>query len=104
MIINLVLTVFFVEIFVVNCYNIRQINVFKRCTLMAVSYKKLWKLLIDHDMKKKDLAKVADISNYTITKMSKGENVTVETLGKICAALNCGVDDIMEFVPEEKGE
>ena len=51
-------------------------------------------------MKKKDLAKAADISNYTITKMSKGENVTVETLGKICAALNCGVDDIMEFVPE----
>ena len=48
----------------------------KRCT-MAVSYKKLWKLLIDRDMKKKDLAKVADLSNYTITKMSKGENVTV---------------------------
>ena len=76
-------------------------NRFLRCALMAVSYKKLWKLLIDHDMKKKDLAKVADISNYTITKMSKGENVTVETLGKICAALNCGVDDIMEFIPEE---
>ena len=54
---------------------------------MAVSYKKLWKLLIDHDMKKKDLARVADISNYTITKMSEDENVTVETLGKICAAL-----------------
>jgi DNA-binding Xre family transcriptional regulator len=67
---------------------------------MAVSYKKLWKLLIDLDMKKKDLAKAADISNYTITKMSKGENVTVEILGKICGALNCGVDDIMEFVPE----
>ena len=70
--------------------------------LMDVSYKKLWKLLIDHDMKKKDLAKVADISNYTITKMSKGENVTVETLDKICAVLKCGVDDIMEFIPEEK--
>ena len=66
---------------------------------MKVSYNGLWKLLIDHDMKKKALAKVADISNYTITKMSKGENVTVETLGKICAALNCGVDDIMEFIP-----
>ena len=66
----------------------------------AVSYKKLWKLLIDHDMKKKDLAEVAEISNYTITKMSKGENVTFETLGKICAALNCGVDDIMEFIPD----
>ena len=74
----------------------------QRGAIMAVSYKKLWKFLIDHDMKKKDLAKAADISNYTITKMSKGENVTVETLGKICAALNCGVDDIMEFVPEDE--
>lgn len=67
---------------------------------MAVSYKKLWKLLIDHDMKKKDLARVADISNYTITKMSKGENVTVDTLTKICAALNCDIADIMELVPD----
>ena len=58
--------------------------------------------MIDHDMKKKDLAKAADISNYTITKMSKGENVTVETLGKICKVLGCGVDDIMEFVPESE--
>ena len=69
---------------------------------MAVSYKKLWKLLIDHDMKKKDLAKVADISNYTITKMSKGENVTVDTLTKICSALNCDIADIIEFVPNEE--
>jgi DNA-binding Xre family transcriptional regulator len=69
---------------------------------MAVSYKKLWKLLIDRDLKKKDLAVIADISNYTITKMSKGENVTVETLGKICAALGCDVGDIMEFIEEER--
>ena len=68
---------------------------------MAVSYKRLWKLLIDRDLKKKDLAKLADISNYTVSKMSKGENVTVETLGKICAALDCGVDDIMEFIPDD---
>ena len=54
---------------------------------MAVSYKKLWKLLIDRDMMKKDLAAAADISNYTISKMSKGENVTVEILGKICKAV-----------------
>ena len=73
-----------------------------RGVLMAVSYKKLWKLLIDHDMKKKDLAKAADISNYTITKMSKGENITVETLSKICATLNCNIDDIVEFIPEER--
>ncbi|MBL7576198.1 DNA-binding transcriptional regulator, XRE family [Peptoniphilus asaccharolyticus DSM 20463] len=68
---------------------------------MTVSYKKLWKLLIDHDMKKKDLAKAADISNYTITKMSKGENVTVDILGKICLALNCNIEDIMEFIPDD---
>ena len=68
---------------------------------MAISYKKLWKLLIDHDMKKKDLAKAAGISNYTITKMSKGENVTVDILGKICLALNCNIDDIMEFIPDD---
>ena len=65
---------------------------------MAVSYKKLWKLLIDHDMKKKDLAKVADISNYTITKMSKGENVTVETLGKICTVLKCSIGSRRNYV------
>ena len=69
---------------------------------MTVSYKKLWKLLIDHDMKKKDLAKAANISNYTITKMSKGENVTVEILGKICTALNYNIDDIMEFIPDNE--
>ena len=69
---------------------------------MTVSYKKLWKLLIDHDMKKKDRAKAANISNYTITKMSKGENVTVEILGKICTALNCNIDDIMEFIPDNE--
>ena len=69
---------------------------------MTVSYKKLWKLLIDHDMKKKDLAKAANINNYTITKMSKGENVTVEILGKICTALNCNIDDIMEFIPDNE--
>lgn len=69
---------------------------------MVVSYKKLWKLLIDHDMKKKDLAKVADISNYTITKMGKGENVTVDILTKICSALHCDIADIMELVPDEE--
>ena len=67
---------------------------------MTVSYKKLWKMLIDRDMLKKDLARAAGISNYTITKMSKGENVTVEVLGKICKALNCTVDDIMDFIPD----
>ena len=68
---------------------------------MAVSYKKLWKLLIDRDMKKKDLAELAGISSFTISKMNAGNNVTVEVLGKICTALNCTLDDIMEFISED---
>ena len=68
---------------------------------MAVSYKKLWKILIDRDMKKKDLAKLADVSSYTITKMSKGENVTTDTLGEICKVLGVNVEDIMQFIPED---
>ena len=68
---------------------------------MAVSYKKLWKMLIDRDMKKKDLAVLADVSSYTITKMSKGENVTTDTLGKICKVLECNVEDIMQYIEDE---
>ena len=68
---------------------------------MSVSYKKLWKLLIDHNMKKKDLAAKANISTYTLSKMSKGENVTTDILVKICKTLDCDVGDIMEFIPDE---
>ena len=68
---------------------------------MAISYKKLWKILIDRDMKKKDLAKLADVSSYTITKMSKGENVTTDTLGKICKVLGVNMEDIVQFIPED---
>ena len=67
---------------------------------MAVSYKKLWKLLIDKDIKKKDLSVQAGISPATITKMGRGGHVTTEVLLKICTALNCGIDDIMEIIPE----
>ena len=66
---------------------------------MAVSYKKLWKLLIDRDIKKKDLCAQAGISSATITKMGKGGHVTTEVLLKICTALNCNVDDIMGMTP-----
>ena len=67
---------------------------------MAASYKKLWKLLIDRDLRKKDLQTLAGISNYTVSKLNRGDNVTTDVLGKICKALNCNVDDIMEFVDE----
>lgn len=67
---------------------------------MGVSYKRLWKVLIDKDMKKKDLQEQAQISNYTISKLNRGENVNTDTLVKICAALHCTFDDIMEVVPD----
>lgn len=65
---------------------------------MAVTYKKLFKLLIDKDMKKQDLAQKAQISPATISKMAAGDNVTMEVVEKVCRALNCKVDDISEFV------
>ena len=68
---------------------------------MAVSYKKLWKLLIDKDMKKCDLERKAGITHYALGKLSKGKDVSTEVLGKICETLDCTINDIMEFVPEE---
>ena len=67
---------------------------------MAVSYKKLWKLLIDRDMKKKDLCAAAGVSHASMAKLGKNENVTTDVLVKICTALNCDIGDIMELVPE----
>lgn len=69
---------------------------------MEVSYKKLWKLLIDKDMKKKDLLATAGISWASVTKLSKGETVSMEVLMKICKALDCNIGDIMDLIPEEK--
>lgn len=67
---------------------------------MAVSYKRLWKLLIDKDMKKKDLEAQANVSHYTVSKMYRGENITIDMLERICTALNCTPDDVMEFIPD----
>lgn len=71
---------------------------------MAISYKKLWKLLIDRDMKKKDLQKAAGISSTSITKLGKNENVNTEILQKVCIALQCDISDIMEIVPDESAD
>ncbi len=69
---------------------------------MAVSYKRLWKLLIDKDMKKKDLEEQAKVSHYTVSKMYRGENITIDMLERICKALNCTPNDVMEFIPDEQ--
>lgn len=71
---------------------------------MAVSYKKLWKLLIDKDMLKKDLQAAADISSGAIAKLGRNENVTTAVLMKICNALGCDIGDIMEIIPDQPKE
>ena len=67
---------------------------------MQISYKKLWKLLIDKDMLKKDLAAKAEISSTSMAKLAKNENVNTEILRKICTALQCDVSDIMEMIDD----
>lgn len=64
---------------------------------MAISYNRLWKLLIDRKMKKKDLQKLSGISSSSVAKLGKNENVNTEILQKICLALHCDVSDIMEM-------
>ncbi|MDR7855510.1 helix-turn-helix transcriptional regulator [Tissierella sp.] len=71
---------------------------------MKVSYKKLWKLLIDRDMKKRDLQKIAGISSSSIAKLSKNEYVSMEVLVKVCTALNVDFADVIEIVSDENIE
>ena len=67
---------------------------------MAVSYNKLWKLLVDKKMSKADLRKAADIAPNTMTKLRRDEPVTLAVLGKICNVLECDYGDIMTYVPD----
>ena len=72
---------------------------------MALSYKKLFKLLIDRNMKKKDLCALADISTTSLAKLGKNQNVNTEILDKICDALKCDISDVVEVLhSEQKGE
>ena len=69
---------------------------------MTFSYKRLWKLLIDRELSKKQLAELAGISQYTVNKLNNGESVTTETLSKICDALKCKIEDICEVESSKK--
>lgn len=71
---------------------------------MGVLYKKLFKLMIDCDLKKKDLREMASIGNNTMTKLANNENVTMDVMAKICNALECSIDDIVEITPNEEEE
>ena len=68
---------------------------------MAVTYKKLFKLLIDRKMKKKELCEQAKVSTATVSKLANDENVTVEILARICTALNSSFDDIVDVIEEK---
>lgn len=69
---------------------------------MAISYNKLWKLLIDRKISKADLRRAAGLTPNTLTKLNRDEEVTLETLGKICGALGVNVGDIVDIIPEVK--
>ena len=68
---------------------------------MAMNYNKLWKLLIDRNMMKKDLIQLAGISTNAMAKMGKGGDVSTQILRKICTVLNCKIEDIVEIVPDK---
>ena len=67
---------------------------------MVVKYNRLWKILIDKKMKKKDLQEKAHLTRYQMLKLSRDENITTDVVGRICKALQCSPDDIMEFFDE----
>ena len=71
-------------------------------TVMATSYKKLWHILVDRELKKKDLQKMAELTHYQMTKLARNENVTTDIIGKICAALNVKADEIMDYIPDKE--
>ena len=69
---------------------------------MRISYNPLWKLLIDKDLKKKDLCELSGVSSTSIAKMGRNENVNTDILVKICEALECDISDIAEVVNDDK--
>lgn len=68
---------------------------------MSISYKKLWKMLVDRNMNKTELRTQAKISTNAIAKMGKNEPVSMDTMGKICKVLHCNIGDVMDFVADE---
>lgn len=75
---------------------------FFEVTYMKASYKKLWKLLVDKEMSKSDLHKASGLSSSTMTKLRRSEDVSMDALRKICIALNCNIEDIMEFINDDE--
>jgi DNA-binding Xre family transcriptional regulator len=79
-------------------------NYRKRGVRMSISYNKLWKILIDKRMKKKDLMNAAEFSTSTLAKLGKNQQVSMDVILRICKTLECNVGDVMDIVPEEDNE
>ena len=69
---------------------------------MAISYNRLWKRLIDHDLSKTDMMRRANISTNVLARLGKGAPVSMESMEKICKVLDCNIGDVMEFVPDNE--
>ncbi len=69
---------------------------------MSISYNKMWKLMIDKNMKRKDLREKAAVSQNVMARLSKNQAISMETMEKICGVLECNIGDVMEFLPNEK--
>ena len=84
------------------CYNIRNIIElsWKGLSMMRISYNKLWKMLIDKEMKKSDLKEKAGISSASLAKLGKGDNITTDVLLRICEVMDCRIEDILETIRE----
>ena len=98
---------FLISKLMIICYNnMRNIGnekyVYNEVSGMAVSYKKLFKMLIDRDMKKKDLRALTGISSNTITKLANNENVTMEVIEKICLGMGCTINEVVDFIPGDQ--
>ena len=85
----------YLDIYQCYCYNKKN---YERCFSMAVSYNKLWKLLIDRGINKTQLKDQAKISTNAIAKLGRNENVSLDTLEKICVSLSCRIEDVVTFV------
>lgn len=83
-----------------SSYALDRLNTRQRRMFMAVRYNKLWKILIDRKMKKKDLQEAAHLTRYQMLKLARDENITTDVVGSICKALDCTADEIMEFYDE----
>lgn len=84
-----------------GAYNSKKVQSITKGTIMSVNYNPLWHLLIEKGMKKKDLRQITGLSTNTMAKLGKNQDVSTAVIARICTALDCKVEEVMEFVPDK---